>query len=98
MTTVRLGKTEITVNKNGFGALPIQRITKSEAVYLLHKAFDGGITAASTSTILPELIQTAKRNWARLLTAGATASGSRPKPALRPRKISGKIWRSPFAT
>ena len=31
MTTVTLGKTGITVNKNGFGALPIQRITKEEA-------------------------------------------------------------------
>ena len=29
MTTVTLGKTGITVNKNGFGALPIQRITKA---------------------------------------------------------------------
>ena len=28
MDKVRLGKTELTVNKNGFGALPIQRITK----------------------------------------------------------------------
>ena len=49
MTTVRLGKTEVTVNKNGFGALPIQRITKSEAVYLLHKAFDGGINFYDTA-------------------------------------------------
>ena len=30
MKTVTLGKTGITVNKNGFGALPIQRITKEE--------------------------------------------------------------------
>lgn len=28
MVTVTLGKTGITVNKNGFGALPIQRISK----------------------------------------------------------------------
>ena len=39
MTNVRLGSTGITVNKNGFGALPIQRISKDEAVRLLHKAF-----------------------------------------------------------
>lgn len=39
MTTVTLGKTGITVNKNGFGALPIQRITKEEAC----KAFEKGI-------------------------------------------------------
>ena len=28
MSEVILGRTGITVNKNGFGALPIQRITK----------------------------------------------------------------------
>ena len=39
MQKVRLGKTELEVSKNGFGALPIQRITKAEAVYLLQKAF-----------------------------------------------------------
>ena len=42
MKKVVLGKTGLTVNKNGFGALPIQRITKSEAVYLLQKAFYHG--------------------------------------------------------
>ena len=40
MTTVTLGKTGITVNKNGFGALPIQRITKEEAAKLL---FEKGV-------------------------------------------------------
>ena len=32
MDKVILGKTELEVNKNGFGTLPIQRITKKEAV------------------------------------------------------------------
>lgn len=32
MDKVILGKTGLEVNKNGFGALPIQRITKKEAV------------------------------------------------------------------
>ncbi len=32
MDKVILGETELEVNKNGFGALPIQRITKKEAV------------------------------------------------------------------
>ena len=49
MTTVRLGKTGITVNKNGFGALPIQRITMQDAVYLLHKAYDGGMDFYDTA-------------------------------------------------
>ena len=49
MITVTLGKTGITVNKNGFGALPIQRITKDEAAKLLRKAYDGGITLFDTA-------------------------------------------------
>ena len=43
MTEVTLGKTGITVNKNGFGALPIQRISKEDAVKLLRRAYDGGM-------------------------------------------------------
>ena len=49
MNTVRLGKTELVVNKNGFGCLPIQRITKAEAVYLLQKAFYHGINYYDTA-------------------------------------------------
>lgn len=49
MTNVCLGKTGITVNKNGFGALPIQRVPMNEAVRLLHKAFDGGIRFYDTA-------------------------------------------------
>ncbi|MGN0376116.1 MAG: aldo/keto reductase [Suilimivivens sp.] len=46
---VRLGKTEIVVNKNGFGALPIQRISDEDAVFLLRKAYDGGIRFFDTA-------------------------------------------------
>lgn len=49
MQTVRLGKTEIITNKNGFGALPIQRISDEAAVYLLRKAYDHGITYFDTA-------------------------------------------------
>ena len=49
MSNVTLGKTEITVNKNGFGALPIQRITTEDAGYLLRKAYDGGIRFFDTA-------------------------------------------------
>lgn len=44
MTTVTLGKTGITVNKNGFGALPIQRVDADYAGKLLRKAYNAGIT------------------------------------------------------
>ena len=43
MDNVTLGKTKITVNRNGFGALPIQRINKEDAAVLLRKAFQSGI-------------------------------------------------------
>lgn len=46
---VRLGKTEIVVNKNGFGALPIQRISDEAAVHLLRKAYEGGIRFFDTA-------------------------------------------------
>lgn len=49
MATVTLGSTGITVNKNGFGALPIQRISKEEAVHLLRKAYENGITLFDTA-------------------------------------------------
>ena len=49
MTTVTLGSTGITVNKNGFGALPIQRISKEEAAKLLRKAYDNGINLFDTA-------------------------------------------------
>ena len=49
MTTVTLGSTKITVNKNGFGALPIQRISTEDAVYLVRKAFHAGITFFDTA-------------------------------------------------
>ena len=49
MVTVTLGKTGITVNKNGFGALPVQRVTTEDAVYLLQKAFYNGMTFFDTA-------------------------------------------------
>ncbi len=49
MQTVTLGSTNITVNKNGFGALPIQRISGQDAVYLIQKAFRAGITFFDTA-------------------------------------------------
>lgn len=49
MQTVILGRTEIEVCKNGFGALPIQRIQKKDAIYLLHKAYDRGMNYFDTA-------------------------------------------------
>lgn len=49
MADVTLGKTKITVNKNGFGALPVQRVPVEEAGTLLKKAFNHGITFFDTA-------------------------------------------------
>lgn len=49
MREVTLGKTGITVNKNGFGALPIQRVSEESAVYLLRKAYNHGIRFYDTA-------------------------------------------------
>lgn len=49
MSGVVLGKTGIVVNKNGFGALPIQRVSKLEASKLLRKAYENGINFFDTA-------------------------------------------------
>lgn len=49
MVKVKLGNTGIVVNKNGFGALPIQRIDMDSAVRLIHMALDGGVDFFDTA-------------------------------------------------
>ena len=49
MNTVTLGKTGIVTNKNGFGALPVQRVDDETAVRLLRMAYEGGITCFDTA-------------------------------------------------
>lgn len=49
MIKVRLGRTNIEVNKNAFGALPIQRISQLDAGALLKTAFENGITFFDTA-------------------------------------------------
>ncbi|MGI5963707.1 MAG: aldo/keto reductase [Lawsonibacter sp.] len=49
MTHITLGKTGLVIEKNGFGCLPIQRISKEDAAYLLHKAVNGGINYFDTA-------------------------------------------------
>ncbi|MBQ6836836.1 MAG: aldo/keto reductase [Clostridia bacterium] len=49
MEKVRLGRTEIIVGKNSFGALPIQRISKEEAAKLLRKAYESGFNYFDTA-------------------------------------------------
>jgi len=49
MDFVTLGTTGITVNKNGFGALPIQRASYEESEIILRKAYKNGITFFDTA-------------------------------------------------
>ena len=49
MAHIQLGSTGITIEKNGFGCLPIQRVTKETAAHLLRKAVDGGMTYFDTA-------------------------------------------------
>lgn len=49
MKMVRLGRTELQVTKNGFGALPIQRVSTDQAAKILRKAYDGGINYFDTA-------------------------------------------------
>lgn len=49
MDRVTLGSTGINVCKNGFGALPIQRISQEEAVRIVRMAYDSGIDFYDTA-------------------------------------------------
>ena len=49
MTKVLLGKTGIEVEKNAFGALPVQRVSQEDAVKLLRKAYEGGMRFFDTA-------------------------------------------------
>lgn len=49
MRNLTLGSTGITVPQNGFGALPVQRRTLDEAVAILRRAYEGGMTYFDTA-------------------------------------------------
>ncbi len=49
MKQVTLGRTGITVPQNGFGALPLQRVSLEEAAGILRKAYEGGMRFFDTA-------------------------------------------------
>lgn len=49
METTRLGRTNLTVTRTGFGVLPLQRCDMDEAVRILRAAYHGGITFYDTA-------------------------------------------------
>jgi len=49
MQKMRLGRTELSVGRTAFGALPIQRLDADGAVRLLRQAFEGGVDFFDTA-------------------------------------------------
>lgn len=49
MNELVLGSTQITTPQNAFGALPLQRCSEDEAVALLRRAYEGGMTYFDTA-------------------------------------------------
>ena len=49
MEYIRLGKTGLLVTKNGFGALPVQRVDTNGACRLLRRAYESGINYFDTA-------------------------------------------------
>ena len=49
MKNIVLGSTGITVPQNGFGALPIQRVSNETAVSILRNAYQGGMRFFDTA-------------------------------------------------
>ena len=88
MVEVTLGKTGITVNKNGFGALPVQRIPKEDAVYLIKKA-------ESRSLTQPGIIRTVRKSWGPPLREYVTRCLSQPRQPQKLGRNSERIWKSP---
>lgn len=74
------------MEKNSFGALPIQRISKEAAIGLLRKAYAAGVTFMT----LPDTIPTVKRKWALPLRVCGTKYISLPRPEPPQQKASGR--------
>jgi len=49
MKKIKLGRTNLEVNKEAFGALPIQRVSIDDAKIILNRALDGGINFIDTA-------------------------------------------------
>ncbi len=49
MKKIRLGRTDLWVTKNGFGALPVQRVSTEDGCALLRRAYEGGINYFDTA-------------------------------------------------
>ena len=85
MEKVRLGRTELYVTKTAFGALPIQRISKDDAVRLVRRAMDGGINyfdTANAYTDSEEKLGTALRGVRQSVIISTKSAATEKKTAM----------------
>ena len=68
MRYVNFGSTGLKISEVGFGGIPIIRLGQAEAVEVLRRAYDRGITF----TTPPTRTATASKRWASPSRAGAT--------------------------
>ena len=85
---VTLGTTGITVNKNGFGALPIQRISQEDAVHLARKAYKAGIRFFDTARAYTD----SEVKLGEAFDGSSTTPPSAPSPATAPACMKPR-WR-----
>ena len=97
-----LGRTGLMVTENSFGALPIQRISDSEAAGLLRYAYDRGVNFFDTARAYSdseEKIGEALhdvRHWAWPMCGKTSSWPPRPWPA--PGRPPWPTWRPPLPT
>ncbi len=86
MKQITLGSTGIQTPQNAFGALPVQRVSMDQAVKILQRAYEGGMTFFGHC---PVLTATAKKKWAKPLVTCVTKFILQPKQPQRLRMNSG---------
>ncbi len=91
MDMVTLGRTGITVNKNGFGALPIQRISQEDAVFLARKAYKAGIRFFDTARAYTD----SEVKLGEAFDGIRSEVSSPPRPPPRTRRSSGRTCTPP---
>ena len=92
METIKLGKTEMSVTRLGFGGIPIQRLSEDRAVEVVRKCIDLGITFLDTAngyTTSEERIGKAIKGQREKLVIATKASG-----ANEPKEIEERLQTS----